>query len=167
MFILSFHHSIIFAHYERALSISGSSLTRTSVSVISPLRATISILNLYIRQHRARAIAQSDCTQLYLNRDNIKPGDRNIIPFPSIVVRFDLSCCPSLRAADRERQRSSDESGRRRRGMVSAAHLPLLSACCLPDSLPPLCEHEAVRSANVAGERAAELRCHVRLLANN
>lgn len=36
-----------------------------------------------------------------------------------------------------------------------------------PDSLPPLCEHEAVRSANVAGERAAELRCHVCLLANN
>lgn len=30
-----------------------------------------------------------------------------------------------------------------------------------PDSLPPLCEHEAVRSANVAGERAAGLRCHV------
>lgn len=36
-----------------------------------------------------------------------------------------------------------------------------------PDSLPPLCEHEAVWSANVARERAAELRCHVCLLANN
>lgn len=36
-----------------------------------------------------------------------------------------------------------------------------------PDSLPPLCEHEAVRSANVAGDRAAELGCHACLLANN
>lgn len=36
-----------------------------------------------------------------------------------------------------------------------------------PDSLPPLGEHEAVRSANVAGERAAELRCHVCLSTNN
>lgn len=43
----------------------------------------------------------------------------------------------------------------------------MMSVAPPPDSLPPLCEHEAVRSANVAGERAAELRCHVCLLANN
>lgn len=43
----------------------------------------------------------------------------------------------------------------------------MVSVAPPPDSLPPFCEHEAVRSANVAGERAAELRCHVCLLANN
>lgn len=43
----------------------------------------------------------------------------------------------------------------------------MVSAALRPDSLPPLCEHEAVRLANVAGERVAGLRCHVCLLANN
>lgn len=43
----------------------------------------------------------------------------------------------------------------------------MVSVAPPPDSLPPLCEHEAVRSANVAGERTVELRCHVCLLANN
>lgn len=41
--------------------------------------------------------------------------------------------------------------------------------CCAPppDCLPPLREHEAVRSANVARESSAELGCHVCPLDNN